>query len=85
MVTHMKTTIEIPDPLFEQAKRVAAHEGTTLRELVETGLRRELKLRRKDPNFVLRDVRVGGGGIQPEYQDVPWDKLRDAIYEGQGA
>jgi hypothetical protein len=35
----MKTTIELPDPLFRHAKIVAARRGTTLRELVVEGLR----------------------------------------------
>lgn len=35
----MKTTIEISDPLLRQAKRLAAKEGTTLRDMVERGLR----------------------------------------------
>ncbi|MSU66855.1 MAG: hypothetical protein EXS38_12325 [Opitutus sp.] len=34
----MKTTIELPDPLFRQAKIFAARRGTTLRELVVAGL-----------------------------------------------
>jgi hypothetical protein len=85
MVTHMKTTIEIPKPLFEQAKRVAAREGTTLRAIIEAGLRRELRQRQAGSAFVLRDARVGGNGLQPEYQDAAWDKLRDAIYSGRGA
>jgi hypothetical protein len=34
----MKTTIELPDPLFRQAKILAARRGTTLRELVVEGL-----------------------------------------------
>lgn len=85
MVTHMKTTLEIPKPLFDQAKRVAAREGTTLRALVEAGLRRELRQRQAGKAFVLRDVRVSGNGLQPEYQDGAWDTLRDAIYAGRGA
>ncbi len=34
----MKTTIELPDPLFRQAKVLAARRGTTLRALVVEGL-----------------------------------------------
>lgn len=35
----MRTTIDIPDELFRQAKAQAALEGTTLKELVTRGLR----------------------------------------------
>lgn len=38
-----KTTIEIPDELFDAAKRHAAGRRTTLRTLVERGLRSELR------------------------------------------
>ena len=38
-----KTTIEIPDELFDAAKRHAASRRTTLRTLVERGLRSELR------------------------------------------
>jgi hypothetical protein len=36
----MKTTLDIPDPLLREARTVAARERTTLRALVEQGLRR---------------------------------------------
>jgi hypothetical protein len=35
----MKTTIELSDALFEQAKVAAKEQGTTLKALVENGLR----------------------------------------------
>lgn len=35
----MKTTLELPDPLFRRAKIVAAQRGTTMKELVIEGLR----------------------------------------------
>lgn len=38
----MKTTIEIPDELFRQAKAKAALEGVRLRDLVERGIRMAL-------------------------------------------
>jgi hypothetical protein len=35
----MKTTVEIPDDLFREAKATAARNGTTLKDLVADGLR----------------------------------------------
>jgi hypothetical protein len=34
----MKTTIDIADPLFAEAKRAAEREGTTLKALVDAGI-----------------------------------------------
>lgn len=39
----MRTTIEIPDKLFREAKRAALERETTLRQLVTEGLERLLK------------------------------------------
>ncbi len=39
----MKTTIEIPDPLFRQAKARAALEGISLRDLFLRGLQLSLQ------------------------------------------
>jgi hypothetical protein len=38
----MKTTIEIPDPLFRRAKSKAAERGQTLKELVPEALQEKL-------------------------------------------
>ncbi len=42
MVSHMKTTIDLPDGLLIAAKKKAAEARTTLRAILERGLRREL-------------------------------------------
>jgi hypothetical protein len=84
MVTHMKTTVEIADTLCEEAKRVAASEGSTLRELIESGLRRELRERQSRPPFELRDASFRGRGLQPEFRDGDWSRIREAVYEGRG-
>jgi len=39
----MKTTLEIPDDLFREAKAKAALEGIKLRDLVARGLQREVR------------------------------------------
>ena len=42
----MKTTFDLPDDLFVAAKQRAAEERTTLRAIVERGLRAQLTGRR---------------------------------------
>ena len=84
-MTHMKTTVEIADPLFSAAKELAAKQGTTLRALVELGLRRVLEDEKRVASFKLRDVGFEGRGLTPEFRDAGWEKIRDAIYEGHGA
>jgi Arc/MetJ family transcription regulator len=66
-----KTTIDISESLLAEAKEVAAREGTTLRALVESGLRTAI------------DRRLTG--LQPEFRDAGWERVRDAAYEGRGA
>ncbi len=85
MGTHMKTTIEIADGLLKQAKAVAQREGTTLRALVEAGLRAVLKDQRDRPRFRLRDASFTGNGVRPGFEEGDWDAIRDALYEGRGA
>lgn len=80
MVTHMKTTIEIPDPLFESAKALASQEGTTLRALVEHGLRTVLEERTRSAPFRLRDAGVDGRGLQPGAKGKAWEDIRDLAY-----
>ncbi len=84
MVTHMKTTVEISDALIEAAKKVAANEGTTLRELIETGLRQVLSDRKRHAQFKLRKASFRGKGLQPGLRGASWDRLRDMAYEGRG-
>jgi hypothetical protein len=80
----VKTTVEIADALLEEAKRVAARESTTLRELMEEGLRRSLDDRRKRKGFRLRRASFRGKGLQPGVSE-DWERIREAAYEGRGA
>ena len=83
----MKTTVEISDPLLREVRKLAAREGTTLRALVEQGLRAVLaeRVQQKRKPFRFRPIVVIGEGFQPEFEDADWAKIRDAIYEGRGA
>jgi hypothetical protein len=60
----MKTTVEIPDDLLVEAKKHAAEHRTTIRALIERGLRRELGSQRPSPRPqrpAIRWVTVPGG------------------------
>lgn len=85
MVTHMKTTIDIADPLLAEIKGLAAREGITLRQLIEEGLRAVLEGRSQQVSgFRLRDASVVGEGIQDGISEGEWSDIRDRIYEGRG-
>ncbi|MCY4454639.1 MAG: hypothetical protein OXC01_22135 [Immundisolibacterales bacterium] len=81
----MKTTIEISDELARLAKDHAARENTTLRSLVERGLRLALRADREREGFKLRDASVGGRGLQPPFREGEWTRIREAVYEGRGS
>jgi hypothetical protein len=82
----MKTTIEIADPLLAEARRVADKEGTTLRALVEEGLREALRARGDGAQpFELHLVTFGGDGLQPGIAEGGWERVRGLAYEGRGA
>ena len=74
--------MEISDPLFAEAKRFAAARGLTLREVVETGLRRVLEPQGAGVKpFRLRKVTFQGRGLAA---DADWNSIREMIYDGRG-
>jgi len=82
MGTHMKTTVEIADPLFAEAKAEARRRGTTVRALIEDGLRRVIA----DPSpsrYVLPDCSYGTGGPTDAWVGATWEQKLDVIYEGR--
>jgi hypothetical protein len=80
----MKTTVEIPQTLLDEARKLASQEGTTLRALVEEGLRRIIAERRHAGVFRLRKATFKGTGLQAGVAGVPWERIRDMAYEGRG-
>jgi hypothetical protein len=66
MGVNMKTTLDLSDALFYSAKEFAKQSQTTLRALVEEGLRRVLSTHAITPKpvFQIQDGRVGRGGLE---------------------
>ncbi len=77
----MKTTVELPDALLEEAKRFAAQQGLTLKQLFEMGLRQTIAAQKPSKPFRLRKHTVGGNGL---VEDLEWPEIRERIYEGRG-
>lgn len=63
MVDRMKTTIDLPDALASEAKAVARESGTTLRDLMVSGLRRELAERESVPRVDFVFPTASGTGL----------------------
>lgn len=82
----MKTTVEISDALLDEARRVAHEENTTLRTIIEEGLRAAIEQRKcaRAMKFRLRDYSFGGSGLQPEFAGATFREILDASYEGRG-
>ena len=78
----MKTTVDIADPLFESARRLAAQQNTTLRALIEEGLRAVLQARGAPPSrFALRDASFRGDGMAEGVALDNWPQVRALIYD----
>ncbi len=80
----MKTTVEIPDPLFERTRRQARRTGRSMRSMIEEGLR--LVLERAESgseHYVLPDRSVGQPGGRNPLESLSWQELRDEIYGGR--
>ncbi|MFA5508305.1 MAG: type II toxin-antitoxin system VapB family antitoxin [Vulcanimicrobiota bacterium] len=82
----MKTTVEIPDALLQEAKRLAAEEQTSVKALIQEGLQRVIELRaRAKRSFQLKRASVPGNGLREEYAQGGWEAIRDAAYQGRGS
>jgi hypothetical protein len=80
----MKTTVDISDNLLEEAKRLAAREGTTVKALIEQGLRQSITAKKKPGVYHLIKATFKGQGLQPGVSTATWDQIRDMAYEGHG-
>ena len=82
----MKTTIDLTDALAKKAKQLAKRNGQTLRAVIEYGLRLALReSKNRKGSFRLRNARVQGDGLKPEFETASWSDIRDAAYKGRGS
>ena len=63
---------------------MASRDQTTLRSLVEEGLRWIVRERNQAPRFRLRKASFRGKGLRPEIGEGDWDTIRTLAYQGRG-
>jgi len=78
----MKTTLDLPDALLDEARRIAREQDTTLRALVADGLRAVLDARAasgtaREPVAPVFD---GALGLQPGIDLGDWEAVRSVAY-----
>ncbi len=81
----MKTTIEIPDRLFKEIKKLAANRSVPMKVLIQEALEEMLVPSKKaSESFKLRSGVFKGGALQPGVSLDNWTDIRSRIYEGRG-
>jgi hypothetical protein len=75
----VKTTIDLNDALFQETKRAAAKRGTTMRAMIEQGLRWVLDQEAPKP-FVWKPVPFKGEGLQPGQREGDWAQVQELMY-----
>lgn len=85
MLRCMKTTVELSDGLLREAKRVALKERTTVKALIEQGLRTVVADRKRGGGFTLRKAAFRGDGLASGRSLQDWAAVRDLVYSERGA
>lgn len=90
MLKHMRTTVDLPDPLLKQLKAYSVQRGITIKEALQSAVRALLNppaTKKKTPNFTAGAVKGTGlvkgqswsnlsKVIQDSYEDHWTEKLK---------
>jgi hypothetical protein len=79
-----KTTVELSESLLREAKKLALEERTSVKALIEQGLRLVIRERSR-AGFTLRRASFKGEGLATGQSLQDWSAIRDQIYAGRGA
>jgi hypothetical protein len=84
MLRHMRTSVDIPDPLLRQAKRVARERGTTLRQLLVDGLRSVVAGGERGRRHRMKDLSFGEGGLVDGLSWSDAERIDTLVYGERG-
>ena len=82
---NMKTTIDIPDSLLIETRRIAERRGTTIKTIVESALRSFLESQKRAKQmFTLQSGSFKGHGLQEGLKEGDWNHVLSSSYQGRG-
>lgn len=83
----MKTSLDLSDSLYKNARRLADSRNTSVRALIEEGLRIVLANAARRKSEPPKLVTFGGDGLTDSFHGGAdsWDRMRDEIYRGHGS
>ncbi len=84
MLKHMRTTLDLPDPLFKRAQRLARARGVPFRALVAEALQKLLTTQTPAKPFKLADTSFGGDGMVEGLHDLQWERISSLVYDEGG-
>jgi hypothetical protein len=79
MLTHMRTSIDIPEALLRRAKKLARERGITLRQLLLEGLRSRVESPAVREHR-MKDCSFGEGGLVSGLSWSDLDRLEELTY-----
>ena len=81
----MKTTVELSDALMSELKERAREQETTMKELMETAIRRYLEgTHSAGRGYHFENHSFRGNGVCEGVEEGSWEQIRGIIYEGRG-
>jgi len=80
MLTHMRTSIDIPDPLFRRAKKLARERGMTLKDLLLEGLRSSVEPENRRGAHRMKDRSFGEGGLVEGLSWSDSERINELVY-----
>lgn len=83
MLRHMRTSVDIPDPLLRRAKALARKRGVTLRQLMVDALRSILD-DGPQPRHTMIDRSFGNGGLVEGLSWADADRIDELVYGDRG-
>jgi hypothetical protein len=80
MLWHMRTSIDIPDPLLRRARKLARERGVSLKQLFIDGLRAVIERDSNTTPHTMRDRSFGEAGLVDGLSWSDTERMNELVY-----